>query len=84
MDLQENEEIKGIEDVRYKVSLVAEGYSQRERVDFNEVFFPIVKHSFIYVLLAMFALHDLEPHQLDVKMIFLHSELEETMYICAN
>ena len=36
------------------------GYTQKEGVDFNEVFSPVVKHSSIRVLLAMVTLFDLE------------------------
>ncbi|GKB10607.1 retrovirus-related pol polyprotein from transposon TNT 1-94 [Tanacetum coccineum] len=53
------------------------GFTQREGVDFNEVFSLVVKHSSICVLLATVALHDMELQQLDVKTAFLHGELEE-------
>ena len=33
--------------VRYKVRFVAKGYTQREDIDYNEVFSPVVKHSSI-------------------------------------
>jgi hypothetical protein len=61
--------------------LVAKGYSQREDIDFNEVFSLVVKHSSIRVLLSMAALFDLELEQLDVKTTFLHGELEEQIYM---
>jgi hypothetical protein len=44
-------------------------------------FSPVVKHSSIRVLLAMVALFDLELEQPDVKTVFLHGELEETIYM---
>ena len=71
----------GVEVARYKAHLVAKGFSQREGIDFNEVFSPVVKHSSIRVLLAMVALFDLELEQLDVKTAFLHGELEEQIYM---
>ena len=40
-----------------------------------------MKHSSIYVLLALVALFDLELQQLDVKTVLLHSDLEETIYM---
>ena len=70
-----------MEDARFKTRLVAKGYTQKEGVDFNEVFSPVVKHSSIRVLLVMVALFDLELKQLDVKTTFLHGELEEQIYM---
>jgi hypothetical protein len=78
---KKNEGIPSVEDARFKARLVAKGYSQREGMDFNEIFSHVVKHSFIHVLLAMVALFDLELEQLDVKTAFLHGELEETIYM---
>ena len=41
--------------VRYKAKLVAKGYAQKEGIDYNEVFSPIVKHSSICILLTLAA-----------------------------
>lgn len=41
----------------------------------------VVKHSSIRVLFVMVALFDLELEQLDVKITFLHNELEKRIYI---
>lgn len=41
---------------KFLARLVAKGYSQREGVDFNSVFSPVVKDNSIRVLLAMVAL----------------------------
>jgi len=65
----------------YKTRLVAKSYSQREGVDFNEVFFLVVKHTSICVLLLMITWFDLELGQPDVKTTFLHGELEEQIYM---
>lgn len=68
-------------DVRYKARLVAKGYAQTEGIDYNEVFSPVVKHSFIRIVLALVAQLDLELVQLDVKTAFLHGDLEEEIYM---
>jgi len=65
----------------YKACLVAKGFSQREGIDFNEVFSPVVKHSSIWVLLVIVAYFDLKLEQLNVMTAFLHGYLEEQIYI---
>ena len=61
--------------------MVAKGFAQREGIDYNEVFSPIVKHSSIRTLLALVAQLNLELAQLDVKTAFLHGDLEEEIYM---
>ncbi|KAK3029672.1 hypothetical protein RJ639_039164 [Escallonia herrerae] len=69
---KKKEGIPRIEDARYKARLVAQDFTKREGIDYNEIFSPVVKHTSIRVLLAMVAIYDLELEQLDVKTIFLH------------
>ena len=57
--------------------MVANGYAQKEGMDYNEVFSPVVKHSSIRILLVIVVQFDLELVQLDVKTVFLHGNLEE-------
>ncbi|KAE8717034.1 cytochrome P450 71A9-like [Hibiscus syriacus] len=68
-------------DFRYKTWLVAKGYAQKEGIDYNEVFSPVVKYSSIRILLALVAQLNLELAQLDVKTTFLHDDLEEEIYM---
>ena len=68
-------------DVRYKARLVAKGYAQKEGIDYNEVFSPVVKHSSIHILFALVAQFNMELVQMDVKTTFLHGDLEEEIYI---
>ena len=64
---------------QYKVRLVTKRYAQKESIDYNEIFSPIVKHTSIRMTLAMVAQFDLELEQMDVKIAFLQGELEETI-----
>lgn len=66
---------------RYKARLVAKGYTQREGIDYNEIFSPVVKHSSIIVVLALVTQFDLHLEQMDVKTAFLHGVLEEKIYM---
>ena len=66
---------------RYKARLVVKGFAQKEGIDFNEIFSPVVKMSSIRVVLGLIAALNLECEQLDVKTAFLHGELEEEIYM---
>jgi hypothetical protein len=65
---------------RYKKRLVAKRYSQKEDIDFHEIFSPVVKLVSVRVVLALVALLDLELEQLYVKTTFLHGDLDEDIY----
>ena len=67
--------------IRYKAKLIAKGYAQREDIDYNKVFSPVVKHSSIRILLTLVAQYELKLDQLDMKTAFLHGDLEEEIYM---
>ena len=69
--------ISDAESSRFKVKLVGRGFTQREGIDFNEIFSPVVKHASIRVILALVVIQDMYLEQMDVKTAFLHGELQE-------
>nr|GEY83317.1 retrotransposon protein, putative, Ty1-copia subclass [Tanacetum cinerariifolium] len=75
------EGIECVQKHRYKASLVARGFTQRPGIVYNKVFSLVIRHTSIRVILALTACKDYELEQLDVKMAFLHKNLEEVIYM---
>ncbi|KAL0391214.1 UNVERIFIED_CONTAM: Retrovirus-related Pol polyprotein from transposon TNT 1-94 [Sesamum calycinum] len=57
--------------------LVAKGYTQRPRVDFEETFLPVAMVESIQIMVAIAAWYDYEIWQMDVKTAFLNRFVEE-------
>eukprot|EP00253_Pinus_taeda_P034279 PITA_34279 len=66
---------------KYKARLVAKGYSQVSRIDFGDIFSLIAKVTSIRLLLSVVVAFDFEVEQMDVKIAFLHGDLEEEIYM---
>ena len=66
---------------RYKMRLVAKGFTQQEGIDYKETFAPVAKFASIRTLLALAAWYDLEVHQMDVKTAFLNGDLDVDLYM---
>ena len=61
--------------------MVVQGFSQKKGIDFDEIFSPVVKMSSIRVVLGLLASLDLEIEQMDVKIAFLHGDLNKEIYM---
>lgn len=66
---------------KYKVRLVARGFTQRYGIDYTETYSPVAAYPSIRMFLALVAHFDLELHQMDVKSAYLHGKLQETIYM---
>ena len=67
--------------VRNKARLVAQGYSQKEGIDYEETFAPVARLEAIRILLAFAASKGFKLFQMDVKSAFLNGYIEEEVYV---
>ena len=66
---------------KYKARVVAQGFTQIEGVDYDEMFAPVAKFASLRVILALAAKRDLEVQQMDVKSAYLNGELKEEIFM---
>ena len=66
---------------RYKVRLVAQGFSQRCGCDYDETFSPVIRFESLRTLIALAVQKGLQLHQLDITAAFLNGELEEDVFM---
>nr|GEY29403.1 retrotransposon protein, putative, unclassified [Tanacetum cinerariifolium] len=68
--------------VRNKERLVAQGYTQEEGIDYNEVFALAARIKAIRLFLACASFKDFVVYQMDVKSAFLYGKIEVEVYVC--
>nr|GEU60086.1 retrovirus-related Pol polyprotein from transposon TNT 1-94 [Tanacetum cinerariifolium] len=73
------DELGGI--LKNKVRLVAHGYHQEERIDFEESFASVARLEAIRIFLAYAAHKNMVVYQMDVKTTFLNGNLREEVYV---
>ncbi len=66
---------------RFKGRLVAQGYSQKYGIDYDETFSPVARYSSIRTLLAFAIEMGMQIHQMDVVTAFLNGDLKEEIYM---
>ncbi|GKB05691.1 putative ribonuclease H-like domain-containing protein [Tanacetum coccineum] len=68
--------------IRNNVRLVAQGYTQEEGIDYDEVFAPVARIEAIRLFLAYASFKDFVVYQMDVKNAFMYGKIEEEVYVC--
>ena len=66
---------------KYKARLVARGFSQREGIDYDDIFAPTMNLKSMRILLALAARDGIEVQQYDVSNAFLHATLDFDVFI---
>nr|GFA65136.1 retrovirus-related Pol polyprotein from transposon TNT 1-94 [Tanacetum cinerariifolium] len=64
-----------------KVRLVAQGYTQEEGIDYEEVFAPITRIKAIRLFLAYALFMGFIVYQMDVKSAILYGTIDEEVYV---
>ena len=67
--------------LKYKARLVVKGFCQKQGIDFDEIFSPVVKMCSIRVIIGLAASMNLELEQLEVKTAILHGDLDEEIFM---
>ncbi|GJS31013.1 copia protein [Tanacetum coccineum] len=66
---------------RNKARLVAQGYNQQERIDYDETYVPVARLESIRILLAYACALDFKLYQMDMKSEFLNGFINEEVYV---
>nr|GEU86510.1 retrovirus-related Pol polyprotein from transposon TNT 1-94 [Tanacetum cinerariifolium] len=68
--------------VSNKARLVAQGHTQEEGIDYEEVFAPVARIKAIRLFLAYASFMGFMVYQMDVKSVFMYGTFEEEVYVC--
>nr|GEV30430.1 hypothetical protein [Tanacetum cinerariifolium] len=68
--------------VQNKARLVAQGHTQDEGIDYEEVYALVVRIEVIRLFLAYASFMGFMVYQMDVKSAFLYGTIEEEVYVC--
>ena len=64
-----------------KARLVAKEYAQTYGVDYSDTFSPVAKMTYVRPFISLVATYNWDLHQIDIKNVFLHDDLQEEVYM---
>ena len=65
----------------YKARIVVQGFRQKEGIDYDETFAPVIRYESVRLFLAIAARHHLQVHQMDVTTAFLNSPIDKEIFV---
>jgi transposase InsO family protein len=65
----------------FKARLVAQGFTQRSGIDYDEVFAPVARDTTFRLLLSVAGMKNYTVCQYDIKTAFLNGKLDEEIYL---
>nr|GEV52093.1 putative ribonuclease H-like domain-containing protein [Tanacetum cinerariifolium] len=68
--------------IKNKAILVAQGHTQEEGIDYDEVFTHVARIEAIWLFLAYASFMGFMVYQMDIKSAFLYETIEEEVYFC--
>nr|GEZ27760.1 hypothetical protein [Tanacetum cinerariifolium] len=68
--------------IKIKARLVAQGHTQEEGIDYEEVFSSVARIEAIRLLLTYASFMGFMVYQMDVKSAFLYGTIKEEVYVC--
>ncbi|GKG46556.1 putative ribonuclease H-like domain-containing protein, partial [Tanacetum coccineum] len=68
--------------IRNKGRLVAQGHTQEEGIDYDEVVAPMARTKAKRMFLAYASYMGFMVYQMDLKGAFLYGQIEEEVYVC--
>ena len=66
---------------KHKAHVVGKGFTQIERLNYDETFAPVTKFTSLHIILTITAELDFEVHQMDVKSAYLNGKLREEIFM---
>ena len=67
--------------IRYKVRLVAKGFTQTAGLDYEETFTPVARLDSLRLLLTIATIFDWDIHHVDIKLVYLNGHLDKELYM---
>ncbi|GKF35646.1 putative ribonuclease H-like domain-containing protein, partial [Tanacetum coccineum] len=67
--------------IKNKARLVTQGHTQKEGIDYDEVFAPVSRIKAIRLFLAYALFKDFVVYQMDVKSAFIYGKIKEEVYV---